>query len=155
MIMPDIGELCGELKKLGYHITIETAATVFEQVHLDLASLSPKLANSTPHDREGGRFSKAHEAHRLNIPVIQRFIDSSPDFQLKFVVSHERDVDEIDLILAGLKNWEPADVLLMPEGIDTNTLADRSGWIIGLCRVKGFRYCPRLHIALFGNRRGT
>ena len=155
MIMPDIGELCGELKKLGYHITIETAATVFEQVHLDLASLSPKLANSTPHDREGGRFSKAHEAHRLNIPVIQRFIDSSPDFQLKFVVSHERDVDEIDLILAGLKNWEPADVLLMPEGIDTNTLADRSGWIIGLCRVKGFRYCPRLQIALFGNRRGT
>src|SRR5207253_1434521 len=56
MIMPDIAALCSALKDAGLHITIETAATVFEPVAVDLASLSPKLANSTPHDREGGRF---------------------------------------------------------------------------------------------------
>jgi 7-carboxy-7-deazaguanine synthase len=136
-------------------VTIETAATVFEPVRLDLASLSPKLSNSTPHDREGGRFAKAHELNRLNLPVIQLFIDSSPAFQLKFVVSHERDMDEIDALLKELKHWQPADVLLMPEGTDAKVLADRGLWIAGVCQEKGFRFCPRLHIALFGNRRGT
>src|SRR5947209_6068629 len=32
MIMPDIAELCSALKEKNYHITIETAATVFEDV---------------------------------------------------------------------------------------------------------------------------
>ena len=39
---------------------------------------------------EGGRFAQVHEKHRLNLPVIQQFIDSSPEFQLKVVVSDER-----------------------------------------------------------------
>jgi 7-carboxy-7-deazaguanine synthase len=155
MIMPDIATLCDLLKAEGYHITIETAATVYEPVKLDLASLSPKLSNSTPHDREGGRFARAHEQQRLNLPVIQQFIDAAPDFQLKFVVSGERDIDEIESILSGLKRWTAADVLLMPEGTDPGILADRSGWVAELCRKKGFRFCPRLHISLYGNRRGT
>jgi len=50
LIMPDVVELCSALKKQNnYHITIETAATIFKPLALDLASLSPKLANSTPH----------------------------------------------------------------------------------------------------------
>src|SRR5258707_7804084 len=85
MIMPDIAELCDALMARGHHVTIETAATLFKPVKLDLASLSPKLANSTPVEREGGRFAAAHERQRINVPVIQAFIDSSPDFQLKFV----------------------------------------------------------------------
>src|SRR5258708_5450135 len=52
MIMPDIVELCAALRAEGRHITIETAATVYKPVAADLASLSPKLSNSTPHDRE-------------------------------------------------------------------------------------------------------
>src|SRR4051794_856734 len=83
MIMPDIEELCAALKSAGQHITIETAATVFAPVQLDLASLSPKLSNSTPWNREGGRFAARHERERLNISVIQRFIDHAPQFQLK------------------------------------------------------------------------
>ncbi len=70
MIMRDILSLCELLKTKDFHITIETAATVFESVAVDLASMSPKLSNSTPTIREGGRFAVAHEQHRLNIPVI-------------------------------------------------------------------------------------
>src|SRR3954453_23058489 len=40
MIMPEIGELCDRLKERGHHLTIETAATVFKAVKMDLASLS-------------------------------------------------------------------------------------------------------------------
>jgi 7-carboxy-7-deazaguanine synthase len=155
MIMPDVAELSSALKDRGYHVTMETAATVYKPVQIDLASLSPKLSNSTPHDREGGRFAPAHERQRLNLPVIQQFIDASPDFQLKFVVAHERDLAEIDDILRELQGWTPADVLLMPEGTDAQTLDSRSGWVSEICKKRGFRYCPRLHVHLYGNKRGT
>jgi 7-carboxy-7-deazaguanine synthase len=155
MIMPDIVELCDALKSAGHHITIETAATVYKPLRLDLASLSPKLSNSTPHERDGGRFAAMHERQRLNIDVIQRFIDTSPDIQLKYVVSGERDLDEIHSIVHQLRNVSPVDVMLMPEGTDSPTLDARSGWIAEICKRTGYRFCPRLHIALFGNVRGT
>ncbi len=155
MIMPDVVELCAALQNANQHITIETAATVWKPVTVDLASLSPKLSNSTPVDREGGKFADMHEKQRLNVPVIQRFIDESPDFQLKFVVSSENDLFEIDDLLHQLKGFEPQDIQLMPEGIDAATLASRAPWIAEVCKKTGYRYCPRLHVELFGNRRGT
>jgi 7-carboxy-7-deazaguanine synthase len=155
MIMPDLGELCEELKSRDHHITIETAATIFEPLKLDLASLSPKLSNSTPKFREEGRFARVHEVHRLNVKVIQQFIDASPEFQLKFVVREPGDVVEINELLTKLKGWAPADVLLMPEGTDRETLDSRAGWISEVCKREGYRFCPRLHVMLYGNRRGT
>lgn len=155
MIMPDIEVLCDALKERGHHITIETAATVFKTAKMDLASLSPKLANSTPVQREGGRFASAHERQRMNIGVIQQFIDLAADFQLKFVVSAESDLEEIGEILKQLRGWEAPDVLLMPEGVDAATLDARAGWVGEICKREGFRFCPRLHVHLYGNRRGT
>jgi 7-carboxy-7-deazaguanine synthase len=155
MIMPDVVELCARLKARGCHVTMETAATVYKPVEIDLASLSPKLSNSTPWDRDGGRFAAAHERQRINVEVIQRFIDASPDFQLKFVVSSNADVEELKTLLARLRNWRPSDVLLMPEGTDPATLNGRTDWLSDVCKRTGFRFCPRLHIALYGNTRGT
>lgn len=155
MIMPDIVPLTEALEAADYHITIETAATVFEPVKLHLASLSPKLANSTPTERQEGRYAPAHERQRLNIPVIQRFIDAAPEFQLKFVVTDERDLAEIREIVRQLQGCTPADVLLMPEGTDAITLAGRATWIAEVCKREGFRFCPRLHVLLYGNTRGT
>lgn len=154
MIMPDIADLC-EALYASHHVTIETAATIFRPVRLHLASLSPKLSNSTPLIRAAGRFAAAHEQQRLNIPVIQQFIDTTPQFQLKFVVSGDSDLVEIDQILARLTGWHPPDVLLMPEGTDSDTLRARAGWIGEVCKQRGFRYCPRLHVELYGNVRGT
>ena len=155
MIMPDIEPLCDALAQLGHHITIETAATVYKPVKLDLASLSPKLSNSTPLEREGGRFAAAHERQRINIPVIQHFIDTAPEFQLKFVVSEQKDLDEIEEILGQLNGWMVQDVLLMPEGTSAEVLQSRAAWIAQVCKDHGFRYCPRLHVELYGNARGT
>jgi len=155
MIMPDAADLCRALKDKTHHITVETAATVYKWLPLDLASLSPKLSNSTPWQRDGGRFAAAHERQRLNVPVIQQFIDTSPDFQLKFVVSCEQDLNEIEQLLAHLTKWNPPDVLLMPEGTDVAILRSRAGWIVDVCKRTGYRYCPRLHVELYGNTRGT
>ena len=155
MIMPEIGELCSRLKSEGCHLTMETAATVYQPVQIDLASLSPKLSNSTPWETEEGRFAPSHEKKRLNVPVIQQFIDRSPDFQLKFVVARPADLEEIQSLLSQLTGWSAADVLLMPEGTDAQTLRTRALWISDLCKQTGYRFCARLHVELYGHMRAT
>ncbi|MFQ5494124.1 MAG: 7-carboxy-7-deazaguanine synthase QueE [Phycisphaerae bacterium] len=154
MIDPEVGELTQRITAGGYHLTIETAGTVWHDVTCDLASVSPKLSNSTPWTRDGGRHADVHERARVNLAAIRRFM-RCPDYQLKFVVQSPDDLGEIDTLLAQLGRYEPANVLLMPEGITPKELDRRSRWIWDVCRKRGFRFCPRLHIHLFGNARGV
>ena len=115
LLSPKINELTRKLKKANYHVTIETAATIFKPIACDLLSMSPKLSNSTPWKRARGKFAKMHEEHRLNLPVIEKFMEDH-DYQLKFVVEQRRDFSEIRGILKRLKNVDPARVLLMAQG---------------------------------------
>lgn len=154
LLQVDIGRLTAKLKENGYHITIETAATLFKPVVCDLLSMSPKLSNSTPWKREKGRFAGMHEGRRLNFPVIQRFIDGY-DYQLKFVADRRRDFAEIEEVLSRLKGVDRARVLVMAQAKSKKELREKSPWIVGLCKKHGFSYTPRLHIELYGNRRGT
>ena len=34
-------------------------------------------------------------------------------------------------------------------------LRARTTWLAELCKQRGYRFAPRLHIELYGNRRGT
>lgn len=153
MIFADVAPLTRALKALGRHITIETAGTVDQPVECDLMSISPKLGNSTPHGIEGGRWVEMHEQARLRLEVIGRLMERY-EYQLKFVVSREEDVAEARE-LAGRLGAEAERVLLMAEGVDEAQLRERSVWIVEACKETGFRYSPRLHISLFGNRRGV
>ena len=154
LLAHEVEELARRLKQNGYHITIETAATIFKPVTCDLISMSPKLANSTPWKRQRGQFARMHEEHRLNLTVIQRFLDGY-DYQLKFVVERRRDFTEIQKILERLKKVDPTHVVIMAQGITKRELTEKAPWIVELCKSHGFRYTPRLQIELYGNRRGT
>jgi len=154
MLAPDLPELLDPIAGAGRHITIETAATVYRPVRCDLASLSPKLANSAPRDREGGRFLAMHEGTRRRPDVIRRFMDHH-EYQLKFVVQDPSDLVEIDNLLDDLPPVPPERVLLMPLGVTNTELRERSAWLAGLCLGRGWRLCPRLHIELYGHTFGT
>jgi 7-carboxy-7-deazaguanine synthase len=154
MSAPEISTLCAGLRSAGQHITIETAAIEFSPVECDLASLSPKLSSSTPHTREGGKYALRHEERRLRPDIIAAFM-ARGEYQLKFVVDRPGDLDEIAALLAMLPPVPPERVLLMPQGVTGDELAARSAWLVGECLRRGWRFCPRLHIALFGNKRGT
>jgi 7-carboxy-7-deazaguanine synthase len=119
-----------------------------------LASISPKLSNSTPSSERDAAWAKKHEDTRLRPEVIAEWIRNY-DFQLKFVVSTENDLAEIKDLLFRLPPVPFERILLMPEGVDTKTLAARSPWLVEICKREGFRFCPRLHIELFGHLRGT
>ena len=171
MVAPDLSELAIALKKQKKHITIETAGTIPPNgIPCDLASLSPKLSNSTPSPERDPAWAKKPESTRLQPAVISDWIRNY-NFQLKFVVSSENDLVEIKSLLSRLETFVAPphqsvwgeegppvpfhQVLLMPEGIDIQTLAARTPWLVEICQREGFRFCPRLHVELFGHTRGT
>lgn len=158
MIFDEIVSLCASLKELGFHITIETAGTVHRDIACDLMSISPKLANSAPAIGDPrdplGVWHQRHEDRRLDLNALQQLIDGAQEFQIKFVVSSPADLDEIDRILAALTGWAAADILLMPEGVAPPAPGD-CDWLLRVCLDRGWRFCRRLHIDLFGNTRGT
>ena len=149
LIAPGVEELTRELSEKGFHITIETAGTVFKSVVCDLMSISPKLSNSTPE----GQFAAQHERLRMQPEVLMRLMKHY-EHQLKFVVTRREDLDEIRRLLSTIR----ADydrVMLMPEGTNPAVLHERSIWLAELCKEADFRFSPRLHIDLWGDRRGV
>lgn len=139
-------ELTQRLKAAGAHITIETAGTIYKPVVCDLMSISPKLANSTPRERDGGRWAAQHDRLRYQPEVLKRLMNEY-EYQLKFVVSAAEDLQEICSILRNTSANKNR-VLLMAEGTDAQTIRGRAPWILEICRREGFRYSPRLQVDL-------
>jgi len=157
MIAKGVRDLLADLKREGMHITIETAATILpEGIACDLASLSPKLSNSTPDaDQFGEGWQKRHEETRWQPDVVRAWVQSYTH-QLKFVVTCEADLHEIEQMLReGQINTAPENILLMPEGRTVEALGRITPQLVEWCKQRGWRYCSRLHIDLFGNKRGT
>jgi 7-carboxy-7-deazaguanine synthase len=153
MIAPGIVELTDRLRAAGLHITMETAGTVFAPVACDLMSISPKLAHSTPYEREGGRWAAQHERLRIQPEVLRRLMAAYP-YQLKFVIAEPGDLDEVRRLVEQL-GAERSRVVLMPEGIEAQLLRQRGAWLADVCKREGYRFSLRLQIALWGNRRGV
>ena len=157
MIAKEISALAFVLKDKGQHVTIETAATIGPgSIACDLASLSPKLKNSTPLPGEiSDSWITKHENLRYQPDVIRDWIDHYP-YQLKFVVASAEDIEEIEQLISDIgRDIPPHKILLMPEGVSTEAIRGRDETLIDLCKEKGYRYCNRLHVELFGNTRGT
>jgi 7-carboxy-7-deazaguanine synthase len=142
--------LTQKLHDLGMHVTIETAGTIYiEDLKCDLMSISPKLSNSTPE----GPFRNQHERLRIQ-PETLIALMANYDYQLKFVIAESKDLEEVQALVVELRA-ERRKVILMPEGIDPDTLRQRSLWLVETAKETGFRFSPRLHVDLWGNRRGV
>ncbi len=145
------------LAAAGFHITVETAGTVDAPVVMHLASISPKLADSTP--TAPAAWVRRHEATRLNPAVVARLVRDHPH-QLKFVVGTATDLTEIEHFVARVeaelgRAIEPSAILLMPEGRDIATLDRHLSRAVPEAIARGWRVSDRLHVRLFGDTRGT
>ncbi len=92
------------------------------------------------------------EGKRINPEAIRAFRRLGAWW--KFVVVDQRDVAEV-LRLAEHFALPRERILLMPEGVRRDEILERSRWVIDECRRHGFRYSPRLHILLWGAKRGV
>lgn len=152
MMFKETVELSERLRARDLHITIETAGTLWQPVQCDLMSISPKLANSTPHEREGGRWAAQHDRLRYQPDILKRLMAAYPH-QLKFVIASSQDLAEVESMVAEL-GADRADVVLMPEGTDPAILQERGRWLVEICKDRGWRFSPRLHVDLWGSERG-
>lgn len=154
MLPAEVTPLCHALASEGFHITIETAGTIFRDVECDLMSVSPKMSNSTPPQDRAGRWQEKHEAARWRPEIVDQLIRGR-EYQIKFVVADCDDLPEIQTFLSELPLVSSDRVLLMPEGITQETLRQRATWLEEVCQTHGFTFCQRNHIFWYGNKRGT
>jgi 7-carboxy-7-deazaguanine synthase len=154
MIDKGLPELCDRLHELKFHITIETAGTVYQELHCDLMSISPKMANSTPTIEQAGDWSLRHESTRHRPDIVQQLMDRY-EHQLKFVINTMADAEEGLAYTRSLARVKWDRVLMMPQGITVGELAERAAWMVDWCRVNNVRFSDRAHIHWFGQKRGT
>ncbi|RNJ26537.1 7-carboxy-7-deazaguanine synthase QueE [Halosegnis longus] len=141
------------------HTTVETNGTRYVDADIDLASISPKLANSTPTPERApagdGEWADRHDERRIDHDALTRLIDDY-EFQLKFVVADESPMGEIESLLADLRastsrEIRDTDVLLMPEGATRERLDETRATAARLAEEYGYRYTPRIHVDLWND----
>jgi 7-carboxy-7-deazaguanine synthase len=152
--------------------------------YVDFFSISPKLKSSEPDKKKNKllelpveeNYIRDHRKFRINIDTLQKYINAcmnlgtyygerpgseparkqNKDFQLKFVISDEKDMEEIQKdFLDPLSFVNPDDVILMPVGGTPEILHKTSQLAARLAIQNGFRYSPRLQIDLWGDKAGT
>lgn len=154
------------LHNAGYHVTIETNGTIFDAEvvrRCDLLSISPKLSSSNPTAEKLSMIglvpnviTERHEKIAVNIDVLCKLIDHSVDYQLKFVVGNDNDEKLIkDEVLSHLPKINPSDVIVMPLGATAEEIALSDKSAIPMAIRNGWRYTPRLHVMLWGNKEGV
>jgi organic radical activating enzyme len=78
----------------------------------------------------------------------------TPRATFKIVVGSQGDADEAVRLLQS--NAIPAErVMLMPEGLTDEQVRAHAPRVADLCKQHGYRLSPRLHIWLWGPRRGV
>ncbi len=154
MLFAELLPLAEQLRTRGWHITIETAGTLYLPVACDLMSISPKFASSGPDPAEHPHWSRRHERERYQPEVLQRLI-TDYDYQLKFVIDSADDVDQVEQFLDAFPTVDGERVLLMPQGQNSHELQQRTTWLEPICQQRGWTFCPRRQIEWYGPVRGT
>lgn len=130
----------------GYRFEVETNGTQLPTTEMadaiDQWNISPKLSNSgnNPQLRDNAK--------------AMSFFAASPTAYFKFVIQNPDDLGETQALEEKYNLPRPR-ILLMPEGRTEKILQQRRLWLADLCRDQGYRFSDRLHIQLWGSKRGV
>jgi len=133
----------------GYKITIETNGSLnidFTQDYQKkiLFSMSVKLSNSLEPIKK-----------RVNIKTLTKILSNTKESYLKFVIDKEFIQKANIEINSILKQIPKCEVFLMPMGDTAQEINKNSEAVINMAIQNGFRYCDRLHIRVWDNKRGV
>jgi organic radical activating enzyme len=132
------------LRQRRIDVEIETAGTLTPTDELiDLVTrfnVSPKLANS------------GNDLDRRLKPDVLAAFEATGRAAFKFVAIDGQDLEEVQEVVdaAGL-----TDVWVMPEGTDAETIVARGRALIEPVQDRGWNLTTRLHVLLWGDRRGV
>ncbi len=137
-------ELIVGLKSLGFWIEIETNGTKVPLKEItelvDQINCSPKLLNS------------GNLQDQMQVPEALKSLASLGKTCFKFVVSSGDDIPEIQQLV---DKYQMKQVYLMPLGKTREELKERAEMVKQLCVQNGFIFTPRMHIEMFGSKRGV
>lgn len=128
-----------------FRIEIETNGTLIptlSDVLTDQYNVSLKLGNS-----------RVIENERLK-PAAIAFFASSPKANFKFVIDNQTDLQEVVSLTAEYQ-IPKSNVYLMPQGLTSAALKEKQLWLVDICKQYGFNYTDRLHIHIYGDKRGV
>lgn len=131
----DLEILTIKLKELNFHITIETNGTIYRSVMCDLLSISPKLKHS-------------NNRNCLNYEALGKLI-TNYNYQIKFVVRDEKDIEEISRIIKKLNLVKDERIMLMALSSNYAEIKDREKSVIKLCMKNNYRYADRLQLQIW------
>jgi len=125
-------------------VEVETNGTIVPEsaalARVNQWNVSPKLSNAGD-----------PEQFRIRPEALAALRDSGRAY-LKLVV--DGDFAEADALVARL-SWPSDRVSLMPQAADREQLRARSFAVAEAARVRSYRFSSRLHLELWGGRRGT
>lgn len=154
-LQKNLKHLVSSLKEAGYYVCIETNASIYFETNADFVSLSPKLSTSCV---DKSKNFKSHNEKRINKEALKQLCQNHK-FQLKFVINSEEEVLEVKEIQQFLEDEGISSVkdniLLMPQAITEDELARASLKLVDLCKRYGYRFCDRLHVRLWNDKRGV
>lgn len=160
-------------------VTIETNGTLpplnplNNQFRVDLYSISPKLSTSVAKDNKilTDEQIQHHNELRINYTNLFKYITQTREYQFKFVYSGPECEQEIldlykklsEFINKGdscefeywIRNHPMKNTMLMPEGINDEQLTKNRQDCVQVCIKNGWKYTDRLHIIIWGTKRGV
>ena len=126
-------------------IEVETNGTIAPHpalaARVDQWNVSPKLEHS------GNPRSRRWQ------PASLRAFRDTGRAHLKFVIQQASDLIEVTMLLDDLA-WPRERVLLMAQGSTRSEYEPRAREVEELCRQRGLRFSPRLHVSLWDGQRG-
>ncbi len=135
--------------KEGHKITIETNASLNLNITEDyqkqiLFSMSVKLSNSLEPLKK-----------RVNKETLTKILTNTKKSYLKFVIDKNFLNQAQDEIKDILKDIPKCEVYLMPMGDSSKEISQNSEDVISMAIKNGYKYCDRLHIRVWDNKRGV
>ena len=107
----------------------------------ELSYVSPKISSS------------GNRRDRREVPAVLKAFRELSSAYFKFVIVSPEDVDEV-CSLVDRYELPSQRVVLMPEGVTPAVINERGKWLAEACARHGFRFSTRLHILLWGDKRG-
>ena len=144
----EVSELIKALKSESpsYFTEVETNGTKLPLAEFDALidqyNISVKLSNS------GNPTSL-----RLK-PEVLNFFAGSVKSNFKFVIANPGDLEEVEE-LRNTYRIPGEKIILMPLGTNETALNSRENWLAEICKQRTYRFSDRMHIRLFGNKRGV
>lgn len=135
-----LGPLIDRLMSGGREVEIETNGTIIPKISPTRFNISPKLSHS-----------KVRDSKRIKQKALQAYVGKGI---FKFVCQNENDLDEIDAI-ATIASIPASDIWVMPEGRSPEELKRSLDLVSDAAISRGWNITNRLHVQLWGNKRGV